>query len=336
MNPEPQTPERDNAGRFRADASFHQTLDTMATVLRHAAATDGMDPAEVGRVRFDRARQELGLAIASAQGIAKRMRLPFPTLVRMALKPAAERARAAGIDHKNATPEDFPISIVLRAIRAAGYRAGTTPGVLDYDGMVAADNDARERAGLATLGLPHSATVSRQFGGWDRALKAAGFATNAQAAATAARAPEPAELIVDGFLDAHGFIPNSGYLVKWCQLTNTPLGRDAKPHPDLIERVRARRAPEGKWTPDKSLRTADAPPVAELATGSAARPDRTEYTEADAIRSLQLYKADTRRSGTVPTYRGYKAFARGRDGIVSATSLGRLGGFVALSKKAGI
>ncbi len=324
---------RDAAGRFRTDATFHATLDAIADVVAHAAEP-GEDPSAIGRIRFDRARAELGLALPSAQALAKRFRLPLAQLTRMAGKPAAARSRAGGTDDANEATDDFPKDLMVRAIRAAGHRCGGVPSVLDYDRMVAVDNDSREARHVATNALPHSVTVAKRFGSWDAALAEAGFEVTASRVARNELRAAPAAALLDQFISDHGFLPSSGYFSDYCKASSIPLGRDLKPFSDVVEGARARRAARGEWMPDAMLPPATRPLVGDIATGGPGRKQKNATKEM-AIAALRSYRRHLR-AGEAPTYRGYKDFCKGRLDAPAASTIQRNWGFSALAEEAGI
>ncbi len=209
------------------------------------------------------------------RALAKRFRLPLAQLTRMADKPAAARSRAGGTDDANEATDDFPKDLMVRAIRAAGHRCGGVPSVLDYDRMVAVDNDSREARHVATNALPHSVTVARRFGSWDAALAEAGFEVTASRVARNELRAAPAAALLDQFISDHGFLPSSGYFNDYCKASSIPLGRDLKPFSDVVEGARARRAARGEWMPDAMLSPARrAPWLRRAPPGQATSPAR--------------------------------------------------------------
>lgn len=324
---------RDAAGRFRTNATFHATLDAIADVVAHALQP-GEEPTDIGRIRFDRSRVELGLALPSAQALAKRFRLPLAQLIQMAGKPAAARSRAAGTDDANEATDDFPKELMLRAIRAAGFRCGGVPGLRDYDRMVAADNDAREARHVPTNALPHSATIAKRFGSWDQALAEAGFEVTAAQVAREELRAEPAAVLLDRFMSEHGFLPSSGYFSDYCKASGIPLGRDLKPFFDVVEGARTRRAARGEATPAAMLPPAQRPPIEDIATGGGGRKPKAA-TKEQAIAALRAYRMQLR-SGEAPTYRGYKDFCKGRADAPAASTIQRNWGFATLIEEAGL
>ncbi len=327
-------PTRDGRGRFRTDATFHATLDAIAAVVAYARQP-GEEPSDIGRVRFDRARAELGIALPSAQALAKRFRLPLAQLIRMAGKDTAARSRAAGTDDANEAENDFPKDLMLRAIRAAGYRCGGVPGVLDYDRMVASDNDAREGRYVATNALPHSATIAKRFGSWEAALVEAGFEATAGEVAREALRAESAAVLLDRFISEHGFLPSSGYFSDYCRLSGIPLGRDLKPYAAVIKGARDLRSARGEKTPDAMLAPKDRPAVEDIARAQGQRKQK-RATREDALRSLRLYRKEWLKAGSVPTYRDYKEFCKGRPDALAASTIDRNWGFAQMVQEAGI
>ena len=74
------------------------TLDAIAVVVAHARQP-GEEPSDIGRLRFDGARAELGIALPSAQALAKRFRLPLAQLIRMAGKDTFLAAGGESFEH---------------------------------------------------------------------------------------------------------------------------------------------------------------------------------------------------------------------------------------------
>lgn len=329
-----EAPERNLDGRFMRRGDFHATMSAVADIALHAAR-DGEDPAEIGRVRFDAARDRLGLAVPSAQALTKRMQRPLTRIIKMALASEAERSFVAGHDHANETEDAFPRSLMVCAIKAAARELGKVPSSLDYDGTVARDNAARKGKGLPTNRLPHSATVVKRFGSWQDALREAGLISEGEKGPRPSKAPPAAETL-DGFVTEHGFVPTSGYFSKWCQQSGIPLGRDFKPWTGVIESARTIRAARGEATPEEMTGTADAPPIDEIVRKGPNQRTAKTATRDDAIRSLKAWGRSGAIERGVPTMRGYKAWAQGQAGVVSATTLGRLGSFGDLVKEAGI
>ena len=340
--PVEQTPgNRDAAGRFRAqDASFHACLDLIAQVARHAAQ-DGEDPRDVSGARFDRARQELGIALPSAQALVKRFRSSrggaarptLRTLIDMGLAPASDRAVAAGHDTGNEAIDEFPSDLMIIALRAAGLRCSGVPGTLDYDRMISEENHSRTMRGVPGHGLPHSTTIIRRFGSWKKALEAAGFEETG--GVPPARRAEPAAEILDRFITEHAFLPASGYFTEYCRLSGIPLGRDAKGWADVVEGARARRAERGEDMPAAIAGPHERPPVETIAGGGPGRAMKRATREA-AIASLRRWRDEGLRAGQTPTTRGYREFCAGRTGLVSESTISARWGFAALCEEAGI
>lgn len=323
---------RDPRGRFRAnDPSFHRTLDLIAEVAEHAAeGHEGL--VSVGAPRFDAAREEMGVALPSAQALVKRFRLPLSRLIEMAEEPAAARALAAGHDTANEVEDDFPSELMLHGIRAAGRRAGHTPSALAYDRWVADDNEAREARHVPTNGLPHSATIERRFGSWQDALEAAGFEIEHP---SSRRRAEDAAVLLNRFITEHGFLPASGYFSEYCRLKAIPLGRDFKPWDGVLARCKAIRDERGDEMPTAMPGPSERPALEDITGGGSGRASRA-CTREQAIASLRRYRDEGLRAGETPSTRGYRAFCRGREGLVSESTISEHWGFVALCEEAGI
>ena len=341
-SPDEQAPgTRDATGRFRAqDASFHACLDLIAQVARHAAQ-EGEDPRDVSGRRFDRAREDLGIALPSAQALVKRFRSSrrgatrptLRTLIGMGLAPASDRAVAAGHDTSNEAIDEFPSALMIIALRAAGLRCSGTPATLAYDRMVTEDNRSRSERGVPSNALPYSATIIRRFGSWKKALEAAGFEETV--VVQPARRAAPAAELLDRFITQHAFLPASGYFEDYCRLSGIPLGRDARPWADVVEGARARRAERGEGTPADIAGPHERPPVESIAGNGPGRAVKRATREA-AIASLRRWRDEGLRASQTPTTRGYRQFCEGRTGLVSESTISTRWGFTALCEEAGI
>ena len=330
-------PERNLDGRFLAGRDYHAELDAIAEIARHAARDDE-DPTEIGRVRFDRARDALGLAVPSAQALAKRMRRPLAKIIEMALAEDAKRNFAGGHDHANETQRDFPETLMVAALKAASREiAGQAPSRLRYDAMVARDNARRQARRLPTQRLPHSETIAARFGSWDHALLAAGLIESLGdrgGRSAKPKAPAAAQTL-DGFITKHSFLPSSGYFSNWCKASGIPLGRDLKPWDDVIENCRALRGARGEDIPETATPTREAPAIEDIAEVGESTRGRKVVTLEDCEASVRAW-AKSGISGP-PTFRKYKAWATETDGAVSSSSLLRAAGsFSDLCRRLGV
>jgi hypothetical protein len=328
-------PDRALDGRFLAQGSFHGELDAVADVARHAAR-EGEDPTEIGRVRFDTARDALGLALPSAQALVKRIGRPLATIIEMALAADQQRAFAAGHDHANETQREFPKSLMLAALRAASREVdGRPPSRLAYDGMVARDNESRAARRLPTQRLPHSETIATRFGSWEHALLEAGLIESLGATRANPRKAPPAAETLDVFISEVGFLPGSGYFSEWCKASGIKLGRDLKPWDDVVENCRTIRAARGEDMPERDAPGTKRPPVSETARSAPSTRGRKVVTVADCEASVRAWS----KSGVkgTPTFRKYKKWAEETEGAVSASSILRAAGsFTKLCRRLGV
>jgi len=320
-------------GRFESRIGFHAELDAVADVVRHAAR-EGEDPTEIGRVRFDAARDALGLALPSAQALVKRMRRPLQTIIEMALAADGSRTFAAGHDHANETQREFPKSLMLAALKAAAREVdGRPPSRLTYDGMVMRDNQSRQARRLPTQRLPHSETIATRFGSWDHALLEAGLIS--KVGERASRKAAPAAETLDEFITDFELLPSSGYFSQWCKASGIPLGRDLKPWDDVVENCRTIRAARGDAMPARAATAKEMPPIEEIVRAGTSKRGRKVVTLADCEQSLRAW-AKAGIDGA-PSFRKYKAWAEATDGAVSSSSILRVAGsFTDLCRRLGI
>ncbi len=328
-------PERALDGRFTAQGNFHAELDAVADVARHAARADE-DPTEVGRVRFDAARDALGIALPSAQALVKRLQRPLATIIAMALAADAQRTFTAGPDHANETQREFPKSLMLAALRAAAREAGgRVPSRLAYDGMVARNNQERSARRLPTQRLPHSETIAARFGSWEHALLEAGLIESLGATRVNPRKAPPAAETLDRFITEVDFLPGSGYFSEWCKASGIKLGRDLKPWDDVVENCRTIRAARGDAMPERDAPRTKRPPVSTTALTGPNTRARKVVTVADCEASVCAW-SKSGISGT-PSWRKYKAWAEQHSDAVSASTITRVAGsFPNLCRRLGV
>lgn len=327
---------RDSRGRFAAEISFNELLDRVALVAGAAAACagEGCSPLSVSKAAFDAARaSEKELTLPSAEGVRKRLGIPWPRVLELAVGDRARRGLMLSVQsgqrRAQFTGEDAD---VLRALRAVAFAHGASPTPHVYDTISRGIQRRRRGRGLDTVGLPQSQVVIQRFRGWNAGLSAAGLEPLPPAGPPTPEKAVPAVELLDRCIRETGLLPSSRWLVRWCRAHGIPVSERAlQPWQRTLAETRALRAKRGEHTPDKT-----AP-----ASGYPTLPDRPEglrqpHSREAVIASLRRYGDKHLRIGERPRYKHYQAMA-GRDpDLIAASVIGRHGRFQDLCAEAGL
>ena len=323
---------RDTNGRFAAALTVHELLDAVLDVASAAAP----DPQAASTRSWDRARTAAGRPeLPTASTICRRLGLPWPTVLALALTEPAERSRSLGLLRK---PQEFrgDDETVLASLRLVARRLNAPLGRLAYDIERLKVDTERVRRGRPPLNLPHSETVERRLRSWVRACELAGVEPASPVAPPLHRA-KPAVELLDEFISETGLLPYRNWFERWCRGQDIPLGRDARRWDELVRAVRKLRRARGEKTPTKpasSLSLPSIPATDEGRSRSRRRPKRR--THAEVLASLRRYKECHLESGQQPRQKHYLVAAKKDDQLLAISTLVRHGRFQDLCREAGI
>ena len=317
---------RDASGQFTHSAGVHALLDDVKVIATAAAeATEGRDPAMVGRRLFNRHREELGITrTPTAQGLEKRFDRRLSQIIRAAL---GDR-RDIGHELGSTGPRDDYISReiteeqLVHPIKGAAFALDEIPTEHGYDVWVQDWMRKRERRGLLANPLPSSNTIIERIGSWPEALVLAGLIRRASDLAPMRRVrkrSEPAEVILDRCIDETGVLPSRRWFEEWCKRTDTSLGSDYKPWGATVERTRARRRAAGKRTPasETSFPQCPALPPQRSTIKRASR----RWTDDEILDALRTVYGPEYLKGATPTQRHYMDASSGDDRLPSPTTI---------------
>lgn len=307
--------------------------------LAIAAAGSREAAAECSKNRFNRARRSLErLEVPTADTIRQRLRRPWEQVVRASLAPAGERGKILSQGHGRHAEFEGPEELVLTGLRSV---CSTLEGVVTfdaYDAEVGHRNRRRARSKLAPLPLLSATSLVKRYGSWPQVLEAAGVKEADDAYVVSpriARLPA-AEETMSALVDELGILPAGSYLENYCRAMDIPLGRDARPFGQLMARVRALRASEGKPTPAEVTPPRLCPPLPTPVGRTAATRRIRRRSLEEVLASLRLYRDEYLQTGAHPAERHYRACRRLDRRLISLKSFPEGRRFQELCREAGL
>jgi hypothetical protein len=270
------------------------------------------DPAPLTQARFDSLRGSVGHAGApSAAQIARRLGLAWRDAVARAERSADALSRTLYARAATTTLGGDPRTRARWAVRVAALR-------LDTQRLSAADYD-RVRATLISQappaqkpGLPTSAQLIKlAHGSWSDVQALAELRPRK-------RGRKPGLPLVDAIeqcLHAHGTLPTRLELYAFANANRISIARHERAYLDAIERLRARRARQGRWTPPRPPPAADRPDYTRtLQHGSGRRQGRQKWARDDCIQALCEFLAwlSANEPRATPTQSRYNAWSAKR------------------------
>jgi hypothetical protein len=321
-------------GRRSPTLGLQDFLDGVAEVALRASDGDREAALRLSRRAWAAAAKRAGtIGVPTPQVVCERLGLGWARVLELALTEEARRPSvAAHWDGSLGRPlgAEGP-DLALRALRSVAHQLGAIPTMDEYDAEVVRLERAKSKGKLITpVRYPRADFLSSQFGGWDRALIAAGLADTP----TRRRRSTPALLdTLDVCVEETGVIPTFGYFRKWARLKGIPLPTE-KGWLEITYQYRRQRSERGLPTVSRTTRFASCPPLPAPSTCRLRRPFRV--TKEQAMESLRRYKAVHHDGRAHITQKSYLVACREDPDLIWPSSLARLGRFHDLCHEAGI
>jgi hypothetical protein len=326
--------DRDSAGRFAGGVAFHSTLDAIQAIAEHAAAAAGIEPAAVGRDRFNSSRHDLALMreCPSAQGLVKKFKRPLSLLIQAAIGDRDVAGQMIGQYVVTGPPTNDALANddVIWSLKAATFAIGRAPTAQEYDHWIREWARERRERGAFGVPTPASTTLLSRFGDWSAALEAAGAVESAAANRQLARrrsTAAPCETILDNCIDEIGCLPSRRYFEEWAKRKGIPVGSDLKPWGAVVDKCRDLRKAAGKWTPSASTSRREGPPLPAQVPEEDNMRRRSGgstgayWTRERIIEALRDEYGAKHLNGRRPSDSHYRTLARGRRDLPSAETV---------------
>lgn len=234
----------------RSRYSDHELPGVVADVCRDL---DPRDPRSVSQARFDAGRTEAGHPQApSAKRTAARLHLSWEEVKRFALDSGRDADRTVGALTRRAEELWLTPEVCIAALRTVARKINKdgelTPGRYEIEVEQMLTANRRRYLHGRRLVMPTVGQIERRLGRWPKALQQAGL--------------QPPELTrqaegvpwidaIELCLEATGCLPSEKTVIMWFEINDLSLKihHRGMRYPEEVEKLRARRAAAGKWTP---------------------------------------------------------------------------------------
>jgi len=324
-----------NGSRF---TSKYDERGLVAVVREVAAHCQPDDPEGVSTRAFDAARAGAGHPdLPTAKQISSRLKRPWAQVLRLAGKPDMNVALALSrrLGRRSETEDPWMNEeLGVAGLRIVASRLQTetlrpSEYVAERNAIVAADG-RRHRHGQ-DLRLPTEGQIVRIFGDWDAGLERAGLQPRPERPAKEQDAKGvPIAEAIDRCIEKYDVLPTASEVELFARGEGFPLARE-RPYSRDLEAVGASRASRGLSTPDGYPPTKERPDYLNPVLQTAAKPGeqrmKNVWQDDEVVESMiRFLDWLDEYPGVRATEDRYRAFAHGRAGVASATTVGRCGG----------
>lgn len=315
------------AGRF---ASALDDVQLIRLIGRIAQLANEADPVSTTQVAYDRARADHSFAEApTAAASARRLGMAWPALLEVACDPERDpQMTLAAL--RRPEPEEVSLEEAVMALRIVSVRLGgapLNPGRYEAErqAMITADPRRHHAAAAAAegeLGLPSVGQLER-LGAFGELLQVAGLDHGADAQ------PDlgvPVGEALERFLTEQGFLISYVLLCRWANVRGFRVERlRPRSYLDVAAELRANRAARGLWTPERPTPKNERVPDLQPRDGDEPLgPRQRTWSYEQSLDALVRAMAELPPGGGVLTQRAYRAIAKGRADLPSASVLSRI------------